>query len=129
MWVKFSVQNLPEVPVAWCWFLGMSTEKKVIGMNSNRIQELLKAHLAHLKKEFHVEQIGLFGSVVRGEETSQSDIDILVVFQRGHKDFFNYMRLKAFLEDRIGREVDLVLKEAVKSDLVERIFGEVEYVP
>jgi len=38
------------------------------------------------------------------------------------------MRLKYYLEDLLGREIDLVMKEAVKPRLKERIFREVEYV-
>ncbi len=98
-------------------------------MNIDRVQELLRAHRARLKEEFHVEEIGLFGSFVRRENASQSDIDILVTFQKGHKDFFNYMRVKSFLEDLTGREVDLVLKDAIKPRLQDRILNEVEYVP
>ena len=98
-------------------------------MNIDRVQELLRAHRARLKEEVHVEEIGLFGSFVRRENASQSDIDILVTFQKGHKDFFNYMRVKSFLEDLIGREVDLVLKDAIKPRLQDRILNEVEYVP
>jgi len=97
-------------------------------MNIDRVQELLRAHCARLKEEFHVEEIGLFGSFVRRENASQSDIDILVAFQKGHKDFFNYMRVKSFLEDLTGREVDLVLKDAIKPRLQDRILNEVEYV-
>ncbi len=52
-------------------------------MNIDRVQELLRAHRARLKEEFHVEEIGLFGSFVRRENASQSDIDILVTFQKG----------------------------------------------
>jgi len=78
-------------------------------------------------KRFHVKKIGVFGSFVQNKQTKKSDIDILVEFKRGHKDFFNYMRLKYYLEESLGRKVDLVIKEAVKSELRERIFNEVVY--
>ncbi|GAJ11061.1 unnamed protein product, partial [marine sediment metagenome] len=74
--------------------------------------------------------LGIFGSFVKGQEKADnsSDIDILINFKKGHKDFFNYMRLKYYLENLLGREVDLVIKEAVRPRLKERIFSEVEYV-
>jgi predicted nucleotidyltransferase len=81
-----------------------------------------------MKGVFHIREIGLFGSYIRGEQTASSDIDVLVEFENGHKDFFNYMRLKYYLEGLLGRNVDLVIKNAVKLRLRKRIFSEVEYV-
>jgi hypothetical protein len=65
---------------------------------------------------------------VTGNLKKHSDIDVLVSFEQGHKDFFNYMRLKQYLEGLLGRKVDLVIKEAVKPRLQERIFNEVRHV-
>ena len=95
-----------------------------------RIKNILKQHKEELKKRFKVKEIGIFGSFVKGEEKvhNDSDIDILIAFGKGYKDFFNYMRLKYYLENLLGREVDLVIKEAVKPRLKEKIFREVEYV-
>ena len=92
------------------------------------IREKLEKSKPHLNKVFHVKEIGIFGSYVRSEDNQYSDIDILVEFEKGHKDFFNYMRLKYRMEQLLGRKVDLVIKEAVKPRLRERIFNEVEYV-
>jgi len=82
---------------------------------------------AEIRKRYHVKKIGVFGSIVRNKQTKKSDIDILVEFEKGHKDFFNYMRLKYYLEELLDRKVDLVIKEAVKPQLRERIFNEVVY--
>jgi len=82
---------------------------------------------AEIRKRYHVKKIGVFGSIVRNKQTKKSDIDILVEFEKGHKDFFNYMRLKYYLEELLGRKIDLVIKEAVKPQLRERIFNEVVY--
>jgi len=99
-------------------------------MNIVEIKKILEKYNNYLKKTFHVNEIGIFGSFVKGQEKADnsSDIDILINFKKGHKDFFNYMRLKYYLENLLGREVDLVIKEAVKPRLKERIFSEVEYV-
>jgi len=75
-----------------------------------------------------VKEIGIFGSFVKGAQKERSDIDILVEFEQGHKDFFNYMRLKYYLEDILGKKVDLVMKKAIKPMIKERILSEVEYV-
>ena len=97
-------------------------------MEANEIERKLEERKAYMKGVFHIREIGLFGSYIRGEQTASSDIDVLVEFEKGHKDFFNYMRLKFYLEWLLGRNVDLVLKNAVKLRLRKRIFSEVEYV-
>lgn len=97
-------------------------------MNINGIKKVLESNNAYLKETYYVKEIGIFGSFIHGKQTSVSDIDVLVSFENGHKDFFNYMRLKYCLENLIGREVDLVIKEAVKPRLKEKILSEVEYV-
>lgn len=97
-------------------------------MNKQQIREKLDSHKDYLKENFHLKEIGLFGSFQRDEQKVKSDIDVLVVFKKGHKDFFNYMRLKYYLEDLLGREVDLVIKEAIKPHLRNKILNEVEYV-
>lgn len=78
-------------------------------------------------KGFGVKKIGLFGSFARGEQTDMSDIDILVEFYQNHKTFDNYMDLKFYLEDLLGRKVDLVIAEALKPDLKSNITGSVRY--
>ena len=97
-------------------------------MHVEEIKTKLADHRAQMRKTFHVKKIGIFGSFVRNKQTRRSDVDILVEFEKGHKDFFNYMRLKYYLEASLGRKVDLVIKEAVKPRLKERIFNEVVYV-
>lgn len=97
-------------------------------MNLSEIERKLREKKEYIKEVFHISEMGIFGSFVRGEETASSDIDILVTFEKGHKDFFNYMRLKHYLEELLGRNVDLVIKNAVKPRLKERILNEVKYV-
>ncbi|RKX53448.1 MAG: nucleotidyltransferase [Thermotoga sp.] len=97
-------------------------------MNTEEIERKLKEKKVHIKRVFHIREMGIFGSYIRGEQTEASDVDILVEFEKGHKDFFNYMRLKYYLEDLLGRQVDPVMKNAVKPRLKKRIFSEVEYV-
>jgi uncharacterized protein len=97
-------------------------------MHTGEVKNRLAEQRAEIRKTFHVKKIGIFGSVVRNKQTRRSDVDILVEFERGHKDFFNYIRLKYYLEASLEKKVDLVMKEAVKPRLKERIFNEVVYV-
>ena len=97
-------------------------------MNFSKIKDKLEKKKSFIKKNFYIKEIGIFGSFIRREQTGNSDIDVLVEFEKGHKDFFNYVRLKYHLEELFGIKVDLVIKGAVKPGLRKRIFNEVEYV-
>ena len=73
--------------------------------------EILKNHEQEIKRRFAVRRIGLFGSFVRGEETKESDIDILVEFE--DPTFRNFMNLAFYLEDIFSRRVDLLTPEGI----------------
>lgn len=79
-------------------------------------------------RDFGISRLGLFGSVVRGQATQQSDIDVLVEFEPGKKSFRNFMKTANFLEDLLDRTVDLVTPEALSSSLKPAIEKEAEYV-
>jgi predicted nucleotidyltransferase len=90
------------------------------------ILEKIKDNRDHIKK-FGVRKLGVFGSVVRGEETGSSDIDFLVEFEKNTFDAF--MGLNFFLEDLFGCEVDLVIADSIKPRIRPAIMEEVVYVP
>ena len=92
------------------------------------LKKRLEESKPYMEKTFHVREIGIFGSFVKGSHTVQSDVDILIDFKHGHKDLFNFMRLKYYLEGLLGKKVDLVMKKAIKPMLKKNIFREVEYV-
>ncbi len=77
------------------------------------IIDLLKSHAKYIKACFSVKRIGLFGSFARGEQKESSDIDILVEFEK--PTFRNFMNLSYYLEDLLGREVDLVTVKGLHS--------------
>jgi len=80
-----------------------------------------------LKAEFGVSEIGIFGSLVRGEQSAGSDIDLLVEFERP-VGFVKFMRLEKRLAELLGMPVDLVTKKALKPHIGKRILQEVRYV-
>ena len=75
-----------------------------------------------------VKKIGLFGSFVRGEQKSASDIDFIVEFETGKKTFDNFMNLSFFLEGLFQRKVELVTTESLSPYIGPYILKEVEYV-
>lgn len=91
------------------------------------VVETLRQQEDVIKRRFGVRRIGVFGSFARGEESKDSDIDILVEFEAGQKTFDNYMDLKFFLEDLFGRSVDLATVQALKSQIKDDILQSVIY--
>lgn len=68
-------------------------------------------------------KLSLFGSVVRGEDSANSDIDFLVEFEEG-RTLFDLIRLKQQLETLLGKPVDLVTEKSVHPLLRESILAE-----
>lgn len=79
------------------------------------------------KKDLVWKKIGLFGSYIKDEQKTGSDIDILVEFEKDQKTFDHYMDLKFFLENLFNLKVDLVISEAIKPDLKPYILDSVKY--
>lgn len=76
---------------------------------------------------YGVKSIGVFGSFIRKDQISSSDIDFLVEFKEGEKNFDNYMGLKILLEDLFQLKIDLVIKENIKPALKQKILSSVVY--
>ena len=93
----------------------------------NRINRLIKDNKSVISR-YGVARLGLFGSTVRGEEKENSDIDLLVEFLPGRKNFDNFIELCFFLEDNLGRNVDLLTPEGISPLIKKKIEKEVEYV-
>jgi hypothetical protein len=72
---------------------------------------LVRENYSYLTSEFGVERIGLFGSIAKGIETEDSDVDIIVEFRRpiGLK----FIELVEYLENLFGRKVDVMTKDGL----------------
>lgn len=92
----------------------------------NDIEQILSAHKEFLKTRFHVSNIGIFGSYARGEETEKSDVDILI--ELFEPIGWEYVDLKEYLEQIIGKQVDLVTRNALKQQMKDSILEEVRMV-
>jgi hypothetical protein len=77
-----------------------------------------------LERIYDVRSLGVFGSIVRGEQRSRSDVDILVEFRRP-PTFFEFIELEDRLAGLLGAKVDLVMRSALKPRIGERILAEV----
>lgn len=93
-------------------------------------EEVLDILMAHRKEieNFGVRRLGLFGSFKKGTQDEGSDVDVLIEFVPGKKNFRNFIRLAFLLEDLLQRKVELVTVESLSPYLKPRILTEVEYV-
>lgn len=95
--------------------------------NKEKIIKKISSESAFIRKKYHVKSIGVFGSVARGEDTTNSDVDILVEFEKPI-GFFDFMRLENYLSEVLKKKVDLVTKRAVKPAVKKEILKETVYV-
>jgi predicted nucleotidyltransferase len=93
-------------------------------------QDLLSAITSNREviKGYGVSKIGLFGSFSKGTFTDKSDVDLLVDFIPERKTFDNFMELSFFLEELLGRKVELVTPQSLSQFIGPHILNEVENV-
>lgn len=97
-------------------------------MTKNEILEILKTLKPQYQQE-GINIIGLFGSFARGEEKSDSDIDIVYEIEKGKTfSIFKYLKYLAELEKYLHHKVDLVRAETIKNDLKPYIYKDIIYV-
>jgi predicted nucleotidyltransferase len=77
----------------------------------------LEEHLPELQRRFGIESVGIFGSVSRGEDTEDSDIDFLYIFQENRGNLNDYAGAAEYLEKLLGREIDFVSLEFMNPNL------------
>ena len=85
-------------------------------MNRTAVLQMLAEHKAHLARHFGVTGLALFGSTVRGDAREDSDVDVLVSFD-GPATSERYFGVQFYLEDLLGRPVDLVTEKALRPQL------------
>jgi predicted nucleotidyltransferase len=96
-------------------------------MKQDVVLQLLRQKNAELTKKFGVKSLSLFGSVARNEATSDSDVDLLVEFNRP-VGYFGLFALQDYLEKLLGCPVDLGTPNSLKPYIRERVMGEAIHV-
>jgi uncharacterized protein len=76
-----------------------------------------------LRRRYPIRELGIFGSYVRGEQTDASDLDIIVDLGGGI-GLLELAGLQQDLSDALGVRVDLVMKDALKRRIGQRILSE-----
>ena len=85
-------------------------------MKRDEVLKVLRAHKAILAQRFGVTNLALFGSVARNEVSDDGDIDILIRFDKPATSKA-YFGVQFYLEDLLGRPVDLVTDKALRVEL------------
>lgn len=85
-------------------------------MTRDEVLKVLRAHKVTLSQRFGVADLVLFGSVARDQASEDSDIDLLVRFD-GPTTSNGYFGTQFYLEDLLGRSVDLVTQKALRAEL------------
>ena len=138
---KRSMQAGVEGSGAWlanlsarAWFNGLGSpgaeqvRKRTMIKTKQDILDVLDQNRSHLRA-LGVRRIGLFGSFVRGEQSPDSDIDLLVEIDPERKTFDTFMELSLFLEQVLQHRIELVTVESLSPYLGPHILREVEYAP
>jgi predicted nucleotidyltransferase len=98
-------------------------------MHKKEIISYLQQKQSYFHNTFGINFIGLFGSFSRGDETEESDIDILYKIEKGKKlSMFNYLKIASHLEDVFHKKIDLVRVETLKPKVKEYIDRDLIYV-
>lgn len=93
----------------------------------DEIKELIQSHKDELRQQYGLKEIGVFGSYVKGVQREDSDLDILVEFEKP-VGFVKFLQLENRLSELLGVKVEIVTKKALKPFIGKRILQEVIYV-
>jgi predicted nucleotidyltransferase len=89
-------------------------------MSRADVLAILSGHYDEIVQRFGVRSLALFGSVARDEAGPESDVDVLVDFG-GPAQFLVHMEFVKYLEELLGRRVDVLTERSLKPRLRERI--------
>ena len=110
-----------------CWIVYGAEIMKSKMLNLNDVLDVLNKHKTQFKTDFGVTDIGIFGSIVRGENKAGSDVDVVVKMSK--PDLFYMVHIKEALENEYQTKVDIVhYRERMNAFLKKRIDREAVYV-
>ena len=89
--------------------------------------EVLRRHKADFEEKYGITEIGVFGSVARGQSGNESDVDVVVKMKK--PDLFYMVHIKDELENEYKTNVDIIhYREKMNPLLKQRIDREAVYV-
>jgi predicted nucleotidyltransferase len=89
------------------------------------IRQILQGQKPYLAEQYGVAEISIFGSYVRGEQRTDSDLDVLIELERPARiSLIDLVELELYLSDLLDIKVDLAVKKNLKARIGERILQE-----
>lgn len=79
-------------------------------------------------KDYGVAKLSLFGSFSTGNFKPDSDVDLLIEFEPGKKTYDNFMDLSFFLEELVGRRVEVITPQSLSKYIGPHILKQAENV-
>ncbi len=80
------------------------------------------------RDRYHIIRIGLFGSYARGEQTTKSDVDLLVEFEENTQELYDLkIQIKEFIKNSLDIEVDICREKYIKPRFKSFILKETVY--
>jgi predicted nucleotidyltransferase len=90
---------------------------------------LPEAEIAEICRRYHVRELSLFGSAVRGELQPDSDLDLVVDYSLDARpSLLDLIGMMNELSDLTGRKIDLGVKRALKPRYRDRILAEAQVI-
>ncbi|HUU18026.1 MAG TPA: nucleotidyltransferase family protein [Sedimentisphaerales bacterium] len=96
-------------------------------MATENILTIIENLKDQVRRDYKADIKGIFGSYVRGEQTSQSDIDVLVEFHNS-ADLFDFVGLSQFLQERLNCKVDVVPLSSLREEVKPYVLREAVYL-
>ena len=84
--------------------------------------DLIKRKIVPILKKYNIKRAGIFGSYVRGKQSGDSDIDIVVQIQ-DELSLIDFIKIKLELQEKLGKKIDLVEYNTIKPLLREEILN------
>jgi uncharacterized protein len=106
----------------------LRTPAGAAAMTRQEILDRLNAEAPALKTKYAVKSLAVFGSMARGDDREDSDVDVLVEFE-GKATFDNFMGLKLDLEELFGRKVDLGTVKTLRPEMRANVERDLIRVP
>ncbi len=95
--------------------------------NKQDIIDILTSNKSKLQ-QFGVSRLGVFGSFIDNTQTAKSDVDLLVEFSDGKKNFRNFINTANLVESVLGRQIDLVTPKSLSKYIGPHIMKSIQYV-
>jgi len=95
-------------------------------LNLQSVKDILLVHKQRLSDKYGLSNLAIFGSYSRNQQTDESDLDILVEFNRPIG--LEFIDLADELEQLLKVKIDLVSKKGIKDKYLKSIEKELEYV-